>query len=99
MYKGIVDDENKLCHSKTQEREGGISGTGGISGARETAPGLCIFRFCCCRSRCSCSACTVANICNCCAIKSLVFGLTHRFSLHIVVMSEEIGHTAFGESA
>jgi hypothetical protein len=55
--------------------QGGISGTAGISGTRAAPPGLWAFRFCCYRSRCSCSACIVARICNCCAMKSDVFGL------------------------
>jgi len=56
----------------------GISGTAGTSGMRDEPPGLWTFRFCCWRSRCSCSACIVARICSCCAIKSDVFGLEGR---------------------
>ena len=61
-----------LLYSRGQ---GGISGTAGTSGMRDAPPGLWAFRCCRCRSRCSCSACIVARICNCCAMKSVVFGL------------------------
>ena len=47
------------------------SGTVGTPGMRAAPPGLCAFRFC----RCSCSACIVAKICSCCAMKSDVLGL------------------------
>jgi hypothetical protein len=49
---------------------------------RDAPPGLWALRVCCCRCRCSCSACIVAKICNCCAIKSDVFGLKKAASAH-----------------
>ena len=55
--------------------QGGISGTAGTSGMRAMPPVLWALRCCCWRSRCSCSACIVARICNCCAMKSDVLGL------------------------
>ena len=61
--------------------QGGISGTGGTSGMRAVPPGLWTLRVCCWRWRCSCSACIVARICSCCAIKSDVFGLEGSFSV------------------
>ena len=62
--------------------QGGISGTAGTSGMRATPPGLWALRVCCWRSRCSCSACIVARICNCCAMNSDVFGLEGRGREH-----------------
>src|SRR6266702_4888823 len=87
IYKGIHGVKQKkvmpVCDLMANG-QGGISGTAGTSGARATVPGLCNFRFCCWRSRCSCSACTVAKICSCCAMKSDVFGLPHhRFSVRL----------------
>jgi hypothetical protein len=39
------------------------------------SPSLWAFCTCCWRSYCSCSACIVARICNCCAMNSDVSGL------------------------
>jgi hypothetical protein len=81
---------------KSGSHGGGISGTDGISGARATVPGLPNFRFCCCRSRCSCSACTVANICNCCAINSVVPSL--RFASEPKSQSLEVCYAPHSEN-
>ena len=87
----------QLCSKANSYGTGGLSGTAGTSGVRAVPPGLFPFRFCCCRSRCSCSACIVAKICNCCAIKSDVFDLKggehqHKTSM-MRVRTQDIPHS------
>ena len=83
MPKEIAKQVGYDLMANSQVSQGGISGTGGISGAWATPPGLCIFRFSRWRSRCSCSAWTVAKICSCCAMKSVVFALRAHISLQM----------------